>query len=311
MNGIQVSHHISSRMGETSSVKTETTFPWLSQACQRRKAQFLHSCSQRPEMCGRTKATRAPGKSNLDDRADRILIADRYGDRITADHKALNDEQGSRLHHKYAVVVQEFCDALDSKISMQDHISSEDPETSSNNLTPRRKPKIPLYWRFSGVYECLRGAELESWEIYAAQIRNKLELQNELYDEWKMALRQYWFSLYFKKVGGQKQWSVIAIFEMCKTYWQMDRLFVNVGSIHHVEWPIIPFEAEVKFFPTSSTDQGRVHQFGTNVFRGIFTGYAFNAGGSWTGDVWQCGYGRFRNNATIWKSRKTDSNQEG
>ena len=33
MNGIQLSHHISSRMGDTSCVKPTTTFPWWSQAC--------------------------------------------------------------------------------------------------------------------------------------------------------------------------------------------------------------------------------------------------------------------------------------
>ena len=40
-----------------------------------------------------------------------------------------------------------------------------------------------------------------------------MQLQNELYDEWKKELRQYWFSLGFKKAFGQKQWSVIAISE--------------------------------------------------------------------------------------------------
>ena len=36
----------------------------------------------------------------------------------------------------------------------------------------------------------------------------EMELQNELYDEWKKALRQYWFSLDSKNAGGQEQWSV-------------------------------------------------------------------------------------------------------
>ena len=56
----------------------------------------------------------------------------------------------------------------------------------------------------------------------------------ELYDEYKQELRQYWFSLDFKKAGGEKQWRVTAISEMCQTYLQMARHFVNVGSIHHL-----------------------------------------------------------------------------
>ena len=50
------------------------------------------------------------------------------------------------------------------------------------------------------------------------------------------------------------------------------------------EWPIIPFGAEVTFYPLSSEDRGRVQQFGTKVLPGRFMGYALNAGASWTGD---------------------------
>ena len=52
------------------------------------------------------KSTRAPCRRNPDDQADRIEIADTFGDMVTADQKVLNEEQQSKLHHKYAVVVQ-------------------------------------------------------------------------------------------------------------------------------------------------------------------------------------------------------------
>ena len=38
--------------------------------------------------------------------------------------------------------------------------------------------------------------------------------------------------------------------------------------------PIIPVGADVNFYPITSKDQGRVHQVGTNVFPGMFIGYA-------------------------------------
>ena len=60
------------------------------------------------EVCRRTKVTRAPCKDNSDDRWDRILIAENFGDTITADYKVLNENQESILHHKYAVVVQDL-----------------------------------------------------------------------------------------------------------------------------------------------------------------------------------------------------------
>ena len=43
------------------------------------------------EECRRTKVSRAPYERNLDDRADRIKIAERFEDMVTADHKVLNE----------------------------------------------------------------------------------------------------------------------------------------------------------------------------------------------------------------------------
>ena len=56
----------------------------------------------------RTKVTRAPRRRNLDDRADRIKIAERFLYTMTADHKVLNEDQESRLHQRYALVVQDL-----------------------------------------------------------------------------------------------------------------------------------------------------------------------------------------------------------
>ena len=56
-------------------------------------------------------ARKLPGrhaKINPGDRAVRIKIAERCGDMITADQKVLNEEQESRLHQRYAVVVQDL-----------------------------------------------------------------------------------------------------------------------------------------------------------------------------------------------------------
>ena len=70
-------------------------------------------CSHFPEdpnceVCTRTKLTRAPCRRNPDDRADRIKIAERLGDMVTAHHKVLKEDQESRMHHTYAVVVQDL-----------------------------------------------------------------------------------------------------------------------------------------------------------------------------------------------------------
>ena len=58
-------------------------------------AQFLNSFSQRPEF-GRMQTHESyegTMQKNLEDRADRIEIAERFGVMITADHKVLNEDQ--------------------------------------------------------------------------------------------------------------------------------------------------------------------------------------------------------------------------
>ena len=63
--------------------------------------------------------------------------------------------------------------------------------------------------------------------------------------------------------------------------------------------PIIPFGAEVKFYPVSSKDQDRVQRFGTHVLPGIFIGYALNAGRRWTGDLLMVDTEDLQRNSTI------------
>ena len=87
------------------------------------------------------------------------------------------------------------------------------------------------------------------------------------------------------KAGVQKPWSVAATFEMCRTYLQMARHFVNAGSNHQLKGRFLPFGAEVKFCPISSKDQGRVHQFGTSPSWNI---HALNVARSCTGDLLKC-----------------------
>ena len=113
-----------------------------------------------------------------------------------------------------------------------------------------------------------------------------MELHDELHDESKKELRQHWFILDFQKAGWQKQWSVTAPSEMCKTFQQKAKRLMNVCSIHHLMGRLF-FFFEQKYNSTLylRTYQGRVHQFGTQILPGILMGYALNVGGGWTGDV--------------------------
>ena len=52
------------------------------------------------------------------------------------------------------------------------------------------------------------------------------------------------------------------------------------------EGPIIPFGSFVEYYPISTRDKSRIHQFGKKVLPGIFLGYApYAGGGIWKGDI--------------------------
>ena len=108
----------------------------------------------------------------------------------------------------------------------------------------------------------------------------QMELQSEL----KKALRQCWFSLDSKKSGGQKPWSFAAATKcagLTSRWPDTSRTTVQFT----IDGPISLYGVEVRFFPISSKDQGRVRQFRTNVVPGRSIGYALDAVRSWTGDL--------------------------
>ena len=67
----------------------------------------------------RTKITRDPCRRNPESREDRIPQATKFGATRTADHKVLNAENESRVHHRYAVVVEDGASPMDTKLFLQ------------------------------------------------------------------------------------------------------------------------------------------------------------------------------------------------
>ena len=98
-----------------------------------RKAQFVPK-DRIAKSADLLKVTRAPCRRNPDDPAERIQIAERLGDLITAAHKVLDEG-------KYAVVSAGSGEAMDSKLPIQNQISSGDAEKSSTFLTSRKNPR--------------------------------------------------------------------------------------------------------------------------------------------------------------------------
>ena len=85
------------------------------------------------KVCRRAKVTRTPCKINPDDPTDRLKIADRFGDVMTANHKVLDEEQESRLHHRYSVVVQDHATITRQQAKSPHHCTNETTGTPNVN----------------------------------------------------------------------------------------------------------------------------------------------------------------------------------
>ena len=61
------------------------------------------------------------------------------------------------------------------------------------------------------------------------------------------------------------------------------RIAKDLGSLFN--GPIIPFGARIKYKPSKQKDKEAMPKIGDKLLRGIFVGYAQQAGGGWNGDV--------------------------
>ena len=84
------------------------------------------------------------------------------------------------------------------------------------------------------------------------------------------------------KIGGETPWDVIPICEINVTDLLSDgKTLYERRFGQPFKGPIIPFGSLVEYYPISSKDQSRIHQFGKKVLPGMFHGYALYAGGIW------------------------------
>ena len=77
------------------------------------------------------------------------------------------------------------------------------------------------------------------------------------------------------KNGGLILWSAVAVCEMFKTSWQMDKQTPYERRFGEpFKGPIVLFVALVEYHPIPTRDSSRLHDFGKKVLPGIFLGYA-------------------------------------
>ena len=80
------------------------------------------------------------------------------------------------------------------------------------------------------------------------------------------------------KGGGLILWNAIDICEVFKSSWQSGKLLMRGDSESHFNGPVILFVAIVEYYPISSRDQSRLHQFGEKILPGSFLAMSWSRG---------------------------------
>ena len=116
------------------------------------------------EVCRRTKVGRAfcKKKKQSFDPADRIKIAEKFGEMITTDLKVLNEEEESRLHHRYAVVVQDLATQRVQSSPFKTKSAQETQSSLRKCLLLEESPRSMFTNKFLEFGKGLRRADLES-----------------------------------------------------------------------------------------------------------------------------------------------------
>ena len=85
-----------------------------------------------------------PFRNRPEARRDRVHHPRKFGDALTADHKVLNDENGSRLQHRYAVAVQGlyFCWTQSQSYPTKKKTAQETVKRLQGFAPPDQKPRI-------------------------------------------------------------------------------------------------------------------------------------------------------------------------
>ena len=109
------------------------------------------------EVCLRTTITRSPCRRRTGEAVPRT---EKFGDLITADHKVLNEKDGSRNNHQYAVVVQDLATQWIQSYPCKTKTSQETEKSLRKFLEPLQKPKV-IYTGTS--LEFAKSCEELSW----------------------------------------------------------------------------------------------------------------------------------------------------
>ena len=209
------------------------------------------------EVCLRTKITRTPCRRRTDEAVPR---AKKFGDLITADHKVLNEDGESRNNSRYVVVVQDLVTQRTQSYLCKTKTSQE-TEKFQESFSSLQK----WHWQFFGIWQITCRSIMELLDFNITSIRDEWDCRKSS----TKSKRRYLCCNVAIRLG----WKMVGWF--CGTLLPSAKCWRPPGRRENSSWKTIrrtiertdhPFGAMVEYYPISSRDQARLHQFARKLY---------------------------------------------
>ena len=168
------------------------------------------------EVCKRTKMTRAPCRRRIGEAGPR---AEKFGDLITVDHRALNEGNESRHNHRYSIVVQDLPTQWIQSYPCKQKLLRKRREackSSWSQIGSRKALTLTFHWNLANLMKIYHGLIVRRHHTD----RKRMGLLREQCAEARKEHLQYCCKQVWMKIGGLILCNAIAIFEKFQTSWQ-------------------------------------------------------------------------------------------
>jgi len=207
-----------------------------------------------------------------------------FADRITADHKILNEDDASRSEDRNVLIVQDAFTKWLQAYPVKTKSADDAKSSIKRFLGPQQSAKHAYSDNFKELIKAFKDLQID----HDTSTPNRSETNGVV----ERAVRRVkeGASAALVQPGLSEDWWDVAVTCYCflrvindllvedKTSWEK-----RFGEVF--QGPRIPLGAGCTYKPSSEKDQARLHQLGAKMLAGIFVGYSQHSGGGWNGDL--------------------------